>query len=255
MLIAPLVGRSRPIAIRIVVDLPAPFGPRKPVTTPGRTVNVRSSTAVLLPYLFVRPRASIIRPPRSSDPSVLCVPKDSAVERLRGSKKLCGCSKELCGSQLCAVGKAPRPGRTPWSGNGVVRANCAARTGYAVRATLCRVHLKGDGRCALPAHHVDIPTQGGDPATFRAETADGRCGLRRRRTGGCAVTGPSPQVGAVRPVRRAPSAVRRRARGLCAVGNPTGPARAPRRRPRPGSDSRWSRMALLAVGDRAAAAA
>ena len=33
----PAVGRSRPSTSRIVVDLPAPFGPRKPVTIPGRT--------------------------------------------------------------------------------------------------------------------------------------------------------------------------------------------------------------------------
>ena len=32
-------------ATRIVVDFPAPFGPRKPVTLPGSTVNDRSSTA------------------------------------------------------------------------------------------------------------------------------------------------------------------------------------------------------------------
>jgi hypothetical protein len=31
--------------MRIVVDLPAPFGPRKPVTVPGRTSKVRPSTA------------------------------------------------------------------------------------------------------------------------------------------------------------------------------------------------------------------
>jgi hypothetical protein len=42
----PLVGRSRPRIIRMVVDLPAPFGPRKPVTTPGRMVNDNESTAV-----------------------------------------------------------------------------------------------------------------------------------------------------------------------------------------------------------------
>ena len=32
--------------IRMVVDLPAPLGPRKPVTRPGRAVNETSSTAV-----------------------------------------------------------------------------------------------------------------------------------------------------------------------------------------------------------------
>jgi len=35
--------------IRIVVDLPAPFGPTKPVTRPGSTVKVRRSTASVLP--------------------------------------------------------------------------------------------------------------------------------------------------------------------------------------------------------------
>jgi len=45
----PLVGSSRPRIIRMVVDFPAPFGPRKPVTTPGWTVNVRSETAVVAP--------------------------------------------------------------------------------------------------------------------------------------------------------------------------------------------------------------
>src|SRR5689334_13512535 len=45
---------------RIVVVLPAPFGPRKPVTLPGSTPNVRSSTATLSPYRFVSPRTSIM---------------------------------------------------------------------------------------------------------------------------------------------------------------------------------------------------
>ena len=43
------VGRSRPSTIRIVVDLPAPFGPRKPVTLPGSTSKLRSSTATTSP--------------------------------------------------------------------------------------------------------------------------------------------------------------------------------------------------------------
>lgn len=32
----PEVALSRPIRMRSVVDLPAPLGPRKPVTLPGR---------------------------------------------------------------------------------------------------------------------------------------------------------------------------------------------------------------------------
>ena len=45
----PAVGRSSPRIIRMVVVLPAPFGPRKPVTRPGRTVKLRLSTATLSP--------------------------------------------------------------------------------------------------------------------------------------------------------------------------------------------------------------
>jgi hypothetical protein len=39
--------------MRIVVDLPAPFGPRKPVTRPGWAVKETLSTAVKPAYLRV----------------------------------------------------------------------------------------------------------------------------------------------------------------------------------------------------------
>ena len=45
MLAVPLVGVMKPAIMRIVVDLPAPLGPRKPRTSPGSTEKVRSSTA------------------------------------------------------------------------------------------------------------------------------------------------------------------------------------------------------------------
>ena len=38
--------------MRIVVDLPEPFGPRKPVTVPGRTEKDRLSTAFVPPALM-----------------------------------------------------------------------------------------------------------------------------------------------------------------------------------------------------------
>ena len=47
--VLPLVGLSNPRINRMVVDLPEPLGPRKPVTAPGRTVNDRSSTATVFP--------------------------------------------------------------------------------------------------------------------------------------------------------------------------------------------------------------
>jgi len=56
-------GASRPRISRMVVDLPAPFGPRKPVTMPGRTENVRSWTATFSPYFLVNPSASIMSRP------------------------------------------------------------------------------------------------------------------------------------------------------------------------------------------------
>jgi hypothetical protein len=43
------VGRNRPIIMRIVVVLPAPFGPRKPKISPRATSSERSSTAVKEP--------------------------------------------------------------------------------------------------------------------------------------------------------------------------------------------------------------
>ena len=45
----------------MVVVLPAPFGPRKPVTFPGATSNDRLLTAILSPYRLLSPRTSIIR--------------------------------------------------------------------------------------------------------------------------------------------------------------------------------------------------
>ena len=42
-----------------MVVLPAPFGPRNPVTVPGRTVKLRSSTAVTGPKRLVSRSTSI----------------------------------------------------------------------------------------------------------------------------------------------------------------------------------------------------
>ena len=46
--------------IRIVVDFPAPLGPRNPVTRPGWAVKVTSSTAVKCPYFLVSPSTVIM---------------------------------------------------------------------------------------------------------------------------------------------------------------------------------------------------
>src|SRR5436190_19646829 len=42
----------------MVVVLPAPFGPRMPVTAPGAALSVSPSTAVVWPYRLTRPPIS-----------------------------------------------------------------------------------------------------------------------------------------------------------------------------------------------------
>src|SRR4051794_36474614 len=56
----PDVAGTRPVIIRIVVVLPVPFGPRKPVTVPGSRAKDTSSTTVRLPYCLVSPLTLII---------------------------------------------------------------------------------------------------------------------------------------------------------------------------------------------------
>ena len=54
MVACPVSGRVRPVSARKVVVLPAPLGPRNPVTVPCWQVNVTSSTATIGPYRLVR---------------------------------------------------------------------------------------------------------------------------------------------------------------------------------------------------------
>src|SRR6266511_2603657 len=70
MVADPAVGLTRLSSTRSVVVLPAPFGPRKPVTRPERTLNDRSSTARTFLYCLVRFRTTISSDPGSSCPTV-----------------------------------------------------------------------------------------------------------------------------------------------------------------------------------------
>src|SRR5262245_26671023 len=56
---SPAVGSSKPVSSFTVVDLPEPFGPRKPKIAPRGTQRFRSRTAVKEPNCLVSPRASI----------------------------------------------------------------------------------------------------------------------------------------------------------------------------------------------------
>ena len=49
MLAVPLVGAMKPASMRMVVDLPAPFGPSRPRIWPAPTCNEMPSTAVREP--------------------------------------------------------------------------------------------------------------------------------------------------------------------------------------------------------------
>src|SRR5688572_22109527 len=55
----PEVGATRPSSILMEVVFPAPFGPRKPNTSPCATCRVRASTAAWSPNTFLSPSVSI----------------------------------------------------------------------------------------------------------------------------------------------------------------------------------------------------
>jgi hypothetical protein len=50
----PELGGMNPVIMRMVVDFPAPLGPRKPRTSPFFTVKETPFTAWIVPKLFVR---------------------------------------------------------------------------------------------------------------------------------------------------------------------------------------------------------
>src|SRR5215467_14400553 len=76
MVARPESGRARPTSSRMVVDFPAPFGPRNPVIRPGTRSKVRSSTAVTVPYRLVSASTAMV---------VMTVPPELVVHVLDGS--------------------------------------------------------------------------------------------------------------------------------------------------------------------------
>jgi hypothetical protein len=59
-LTVPELGGIKPVIIRIVVDLPAPLGPRNPSTSPRSTENEMPSTARFVPKTRARLSTLII---------------------------------------------------------------------------------------------------------------------------------------------------------------------------------------------------
>src|SRR5215475_111474 len=100
MVAVPDVGVTRLSTIRKVVVLPAPLGPRNPVTRPGSTTNERLSTALTFLYTFVRPDTTIC-------PSAMSLP--FRVDRLCYGPCHIGpfCQPVYAGSPACQV----MPGR------------------------------------------------------------------------------------------------------------------------------------------------
>src|SRR5271154_1254586 len=60
MMMLPDVGSSNVVNILMVVDLPAPLGPRKATISPLATLNETPSTAVKSPNFFVKSFTSMI---------------------------------------------------------------------------------------------------------------------------------------------------------------------------------------------------
>ena len=60
--ISPASARYKPESRLIVVVFPEPFGPMRPLTSPGRTAKGRLSTATSPPNRFVKPRVSSNHP-------------------------------------------------------------------------------------------------------------------------------------------------------------------------------------------------
>src|SRR6266568_4472615 len=76
----PDVAPMKPVRMRMVVDLPAPFGPRNPSTWPDGTENVTSWTAARSPWYLVRPWTSIKRGNSLRRCGRRHAPRDSAIQ-------------------------------------------------------------------------------------------------------------------------------------------------------------------------------
>src|SRR6185295_16653616 len=63
--ICPVLGAWMPTMHRSVDVLPAPFGPIRPTISPGPTVKEKLSTALRVPYVFVRLLTVIMESPKS----------------------------------------------------------------------------------------------------------------------------------------------------------------------------------------------
>src|SRR4051812_33115737 len=163
---------TRPVIIRIVVVLPAPFGPRKPVTVPGSRVKDTWSTTVRAPYCLVSPLTSIMR----------------ASARGRSVRPR---------GELCREGPGHRVGRTARPEVTGGRSNVIRKL---TRGALFRATRAGRGETYAPRHeasgaHLARPPHARNRARVRprpAQHGGDQCGRGDRR----------PRAGVARGVRR-----------------------------------------------------
>src|SRR4051794_39660123 len=109
---APASGVESPTSIRIVVVLPAPLGPRKPVTVPGSQRNDTSLTTLRPPRRLVSPVASIMG--RSIGAAPLAnISRRSIVgsTSVGGAHRRAGVRCEDGGTPMDAPGRAPAGAR------------------------------------------------------------------------------------------------------------------------------------------------
>src|SRR5919199_6169490 len=102
----PLVGRTRPVSMRMVVVLPAPFGPRKPNTWPAATSSVTSRTATNLPKRLVSPLAWMIGDARTLAPVCRTIGMARRDFRPRGPAPARRCSHHHASLAVGAVVRA-----------------------------------------------------------------------------------------------------------------------------------------------------
>ena len=155
MVAVPDVGWSSPRIIRIVVVLPAPLGPRNPVTTPGSMVQVRSSTARVRPNTLVSPANSIIVPILSPRDVIRLHRGRGGLGRVRGGRAV--------GLGVLGAGVVDRSRRVG-SDASAVRAPLA---GYPAMGHLGRLglrHRTGAGSQQPPPHTARAAGCSAEPA-------------------------------------------------------------------------------------------
>src|SRR4051794_34373783 len=129
-------GSERPTSIRMVVVLPAPLGPRKPVTVPGSQRNVTSETTVRPPSCLVSPSVWIM--PADSWPAGFA----ATVGGLR--------SPGLAAVAGSDFGRGSRPWRSPSLGPQAMAREATARSTHGLAGWL---------RSALPDVVIDPPDE------------------------------------------------------------------------------------------------